>query len=571
MHVTKDDITPQKAYELYQNNYFSPLPKEAKSFGFDQNYYWFAFELESSDEDNFLDIINTSLFVCELNYFRDGVLSNQIKKGAVSKDDRIRFSLDKSQNTIYLLKINTKSPKFIAFGLGQEIEVEDYHNKQFALFTFVCGVFLFTLIINLFLYIRLQDKIYLFYIVHISGLFISVVVTIGYLHLLPFFKAPLWVLLALLMQFIGLALFSDSFLQLYKFDKIRKMIFYSLYVSIIIGILAFFYGPLHELLFFVLFIIFGMLFYVATRIALKGSKSAQYYVLGTGITILMTIAYTLTHKGFLPYTFFTYNLLQFALTWDAVFLTFAIAFRLEQLQNDNLHKERILKLKAREDTLSSMISNITHQWRAPLGQLGSMVTTFRTKLEFSQISKDEQKQYLDNMSKQLKFISQTVDTFQNFHISSDIKILFNLSESIYKITNLLKDGISSNNIKIDYKIDKNIFIKGDPSLIEQVVLILIQNSIDALKEINQTNKTIIIRLNLENNNILLQIQDNGKPIAYDYIEKIFDPFFTTKKQGNGIGLYLAKIIIEHNYDGKLSLEIIGKIKSFNISLKQNLY
>lgn len=281
-YVTEEDISPQKAFELYKQNSFQQLPKNAKSFGFDKKYYWFAFELESNDEDNFLDIINTSLFVCELNYFRDGALSNQVKKGTINKDKRIRFTIDKSKTTTYLLKVYTKNPKFIAFGLGNEIEVEKHHSKQLLLFSFVSGVFLFTLIINFFLFARLQDKTYLYYILHISGLFISLLITLGYIHFLPIFKVPFWVLLGLLMQFIGLVLFSDKFLQLYKFQKIRKIIFNALYVSIILGIFAFFYGPLHELLFFVLFVIFGLLFYIALNIAWNGSKSAQYYVLGTG-------------------------------------------------------------------------------------------------------------------------------------------------------------------------------------------------------------------------------------------------------------------------------------------------
>lgn len=561
-YITEEDLSPEKVYELYQQNTFNQLPKEAKSFGFDKQYYWFAFELESNDEDNFLDIINTSLFLCELNYFRDDLLSNQVKKGTITKDDRIRFSLGKSTKTTYLLKVYTKNPKFIAFGFGSEAEVEKYHNIQFSLFSFVCGVFLFTLIINFFLFARLKDKTYIYYIIHISGLFISVIITIGYASLLPIFKVPFWVLLALLMQFIGLVLFSDKFLQLYKFQKIRKIIFNTLYVSIIIGILAFFYGPLHELLFLLLFIVFGMLFYIALNIARKGSKSAQYYVLGTGITILMIATYTLTHKGLLPYTFFTFNLLQFALTWDAVFLTFAIAFRLEQLQTDNLAKEKILKLKAREETLSSMMSNVTHQWRTPLAQLGSMITTLRTKFEFSNVSKDESIYYLDNMSKQLKFLSQTVETFNNFTIENKHKIMFNLSKSIGETVSMLADDIKSANIQLNVDIKENIFIKGNENLIEQVILALLQNAKEAIIESNLSNGQIDISLKTVNEKILLLVADNGKQIEFDYKDMIFDPFFTTKKNGSGIGLYLAKKIIEENYKGKFELLVENKIKIF---------
>lgn len=286
------------------------------------------------------------------------------------------------------------------------------------------------------------------------------------------------------------------------------------------------------------------------------------------ITILIAFAYTLTHKGFLPYTFFTFNLLQFALTWDAVFLTFAIAFRLEQLQKDNLVKERILKLKAREDTLSSMMSNVTHQWRTPLAQLGSMITTLRTKFEFSDVPKDESIDYLDNMSKQLKFLSQTVETFNNFTIDNQEEIIFNLSNTVNETVSMLHGDIISANIQLSVSIQENIFIKGSSNLIEQVILTLIQNAKEAILDSNLSNGKIDVSLKTTLDDILLSVSDNGKQIEFDYRDTIFEPFFTTKKNGNGIGLYLAKKIIEENYKGKLELIIDNNIKTFLCEFKK---
>ncbi|MGE5430387.1 MAG: sensor histidine kinase, partial [Syntrophomonadaceae bacterium] len=86
----------------------------------------------------------------------------------------------------------------------------------------------------------------------------------------------------------------------------------------------------------------------------------------------------------------------------------------------------------------------------------------------------------------------------------------------------------------------------DEKLIEQVLLNLILNSIEALKEKEEPE----IELNAvmgEGGQILIHVKDNGSGILEDVQDKIFIPFFTTKESGSGIGLSLARQIMrQHN-------------------------
>lgn len=81
----------------------------------------------------------------------------------------------------------------------------------------------------------------------------------------------------------------------------------------------------------------------------------------------------------------------------------------------------------------------------------------------------------------------------------------------------------------------------DPSLMEQVIINLIQNAMDAVEKVE--GPQIVIQFQLENERFHFKIKDNGLGIASGDLDKIFVPFFTTKKNGSGIGLALSQQII----------------------------
>ena len=88
---------------------------------------------------------------------------------------------------------------------------------------------------------------------------------------------------------------------------------------------------------------------------------------------------------------------------------------------------------------------------------------------------------------------------------------------------------------------------ADPDLIDQVLINLLLNAIDAVSELenNSTSSkiTIVASVNL-NNRTTIEIADNGRGIKQDSLDKIFMPFFTSKKHGSGIGLSLSRQIMQ---------------------------
>ncbi len=125
-----------------------------------------------------------------------------------------------------------------------------------------------------------------------------------------------------------------------------------------------------------------------------------------------------------------------------------------------------------------------------------------------------------------------------------------------QITVLLRNEIESNHIKFIVNVKpQNLALSIDPELIQQVLINLIKNAVQALEE--RENKIVeLLAYQDEKNNTLFILKDNGPGIDEEAQTKIFIPFFTTKKTGSGIGLSLSRQIMrQHN----ASLSVKSKV------------
>jgi nitrogen fixation/metabolism regulation signal transduction histidine kinase len=127
---------------------------------------------------------------------------------------------------------------------------------------------------------------------------------------------------------------------------------------------------------------------------------------------------------------------------------------------------------------------------------------------------------------------------------------FRVQELFDRCSLLLKPKIEELGIECSGKVfPPDLMITADPDLIDQVVINLMLNAIDAVKEVENPKISIIATLN-QSNKVIIDFQDNGTGITPDIIDKIFMPFFTSKKHGNGIGLSLSRQIM-HLHKGSI--------------------
>jgi two-component system nitrogen regulation sensor histidine kinase NtrY len=123
---------------------------------------------------------------------------------------------------------------------------------------------------------------------------------------------------------------------------------------------------------------------------------------------------------------------------------------------------------------------------------------------------------------------------------------------IEKIVQLMKPEVQKTTIQLTWSCDfEYLSIQADEEMIEQVLINLIKNSIEALEDV--PNGRIEIVGGYSSNAVTIDVTDNGKGIIKEALKRIFVPFFTTKKTGSGIGLSLSRQIMQM-HDGSLSVE-----------------
>ncbi len=230
-------------------------------------------------------------------------------------------------------------------------------------------------------------------------------------------------------------------------------------------------------------------------------------------------------------------------------------------------KEFMLLQQSKMSIMGEMISYISHQWKQPLNRINGI-----NYLISMNIKDKKTKTYLSEIENNTKYLSETIDYFSNFFNPNQNKTNFNISSIIKKSLVLLDSRIKKHNIKINIYSPKEINIFSKEQEYIQVLLIVLNNSIDNFI-IKETKKPIILITTLQVQNfILLSIEDNGGGINIENINDIFDIWFTTKENNNGagLGLYMAKFIIENSMNGHISVKEKNNNTIFKIYTKDNI-
>lgn len=227
--------------------------------------------------------------------------------------------------------------------------------------------------------------------------------------------------------------------------------------------------------------------------------------------------------------------------------------RVEEEIEKNREHEQLLVQKSRFIALGEMISNIAHQWRQPLSELSAIFMFVKFKYNMKQLDEEIMEKKSKEAEAVLEYMSHTIDDFRNFFMPKKEKEKFTLRTAMDSIMTIISSSLSNNHINITICIDDKITLNTYINEFEQVILNIIKNAKDVLIEKQVENPWIKIYTEEKDDNIILFIEDNGGGIQVEPRIKIFDPYFTTKKDsdGTGIGLYMSKIIVDKNMNGKL--------------------
>ncbi|AZL53196.1 transporter substrate-binding domain-containing protein [Aliarcobacter skirrowii] len=227
----------------------------------------------------------------------------------------------------------------------------------------------------------------------------------------------------------------------------------------------------------------------------------------------------------------------------------------EKKSRDLIEKENLLNHQAKMAAMGEMLENIAHQWRQPLSVISTMATSLKLKQEMKILEDKEFFQSLDIINNASQHLSNTIDDFRNFFSSEKEINKFLISNTIKKSILILKSSIDKHNITIVEDIEDSELLSYESELM-QVILNIISNSIDILKDKNIDSRYIYFKTKILNNNLIITISDSGGGIDKKILNRVFEPYFTTKhkSQGTGIGLYMSLQIVTKHLHGKLSVK-----------------
>ncbi|WP_317899367.1 sensor histidine kinase [Aurantibacillus circumpalustris] len=197
-----------------------------------------------------------------------------------------------------------------------------------------------------------------------------------------------------------------------------------------------------------------------------------------------------------------------------------------------------------------LLSVMTHEIMNSVAPISSLAETLKHNVQESIRDPKNSKETLSDIETGISTIQKRsegllkfTETYRNLSkITKATVVKVMVMELFEQVQQLMQPTLEKKKIELEVILrDPFLFFEVDPALIEQVLINLVLNAIDAVRDIG--NPKIILATESFNGKVILKVADNGGGIKPELLDKIFIPFFSTKKTGSGIGLSLCKQIM----------------------------
>jgi len=202
----------------------------------------------------------------------------------------------------------------------------------------------------------------------------------------------------------------------------------------------------------------------------------------------------------------------------------------------------------RLSTMGEMTASIAHEINQPLTAI-SMYAQASIKLMEREGSEQKIKDALEKLNTQSLRAGAVIERIQRFARAQETsKELVEVNELVIDLLKLAGSDARMHNIELVLDLaDELPILFADPVQLQQVILNLIRNGIDAMNEIGCRNgRTITLQTRLIGEDVEVLVSDQGSGVAEDQTELLFTPFHTTKKEGMGMGLSICRSIISEH-------------------------
>ena len=197
-----------------------------------------------------------------------------------------------------------------------------------------------------------------------------------------------------------------------------------------------------------------------------------------------------------------------------------------------------------------LLSVMTHEIMNSIAPISSLAETMKNRLQSASHSRKDGDNSLedfeigiDTIKRRSEGLLKFAETYRNLNkiTTLNLKKIF-ISELFANLHQLMQPTFKQKGIELEIILkDPGLSLQADINLLEQVLINLVVNAIEAVKDSNDPKIILSAEQNLSKT--IIKVADNGHGMNDEILNKIFIPFFSTKKQGSGIGLSLCKQIV----------------------------
>lgn len=225
-------------------------------------------------------------------------------------------------------------------------------------------------------------------------------------------------------------------------------------------------------------------------------------------------------------------------------------FKLVSLQNIQSELE-----EKEMEAWQNLVKILTHEIMNSIAPISSLAGTLKGELEYkiehneplNPSDMEDCMMGISTIEKRSEGLISFVSDFRSLaHIPTPKFSSIGISRLFDQLEILLQNQLENQGITLEKELNPNeLILFGDQTQIEQVLINLLQNAIQALEDAEEKKITLRAFID-EAGKIIIEVSDTGKGIEEEALGKIFIPFFTTKKKGSGIGLSLSKQIMRRH-------------------------
>lgn len=424
------------------------------------------------------------------------------------------------------------------------------------------GIVFMTIVYTFIRYISSKEMIYISYcFMQVFSLFY--IISYSKLFEISNVFQELFLLLATLCSVVfAIGFYEGKFFP--KMNTTKELLLNTLLLNIVI-LTAFYHYLVFEYLPYT--IIYAILFVSVVFNLKEGFKPTLVYVIGWSIFCFILFVSDFK-EYYLQKAYMDIVLVAFAI--EAMLFTLSVSYKYSSLKNQSKSYEDMLLHQSRLAKSGEMIANITHQFRQPLNNISYILINVKKRFEKNSLDELYFEKKFTQANEQLDFLSKTIEDFKEFYAPTKEKENFEIKDAIQNSISILSADLEKRNvdIKLQFNTNENIKIFGIKNELSQVILALLSNANDALKNIE--NPYIKIEISSNNAEVIIVISDNAGGIKKKDLQKIFEPYFSTKKDGTGIGLYLVKLIVQKSFAGKIFVQNQKEGAQFSLYFEKSI-